>query len=87
MKMKIMKVYKFYKDDCPPCSVLSSILSSLELNDVEIIPVDVQSDDGMKFARSKGVSSVPTMIRDDGVMMVGMRGKDKVSLFLNGGNV
>ena len=81
-----MKVYKFYKTNCAGCYTMSRILNMIQIPaDVEIIELNTDVLENKEFAKSKGVSLVPTLMREDGKMLTGGKTtKQEVIEFLGG---
>lgn len=53
-----MKIFKFYADWCGPCKALTKTLDSMNIN---VIPIDIESDEN-DFTTKFKIRSVPTLI-------------------------
>lgn len=53
-----MKIFKFYADWCGPCKALTKTLDSMNIN---VIPIDIESDENDLTTKFK-IRSVPTLI-------------------------
>jgi thiol-disulfide isomerase/thioredoxin len=80
-----LKVYKFYKNDCPPCYALGRIFYQIEIPDnVEIVEMNVAEDNNKNFAKSKGINTVPALMKESGEFITGKMTKTSVLEFLGG---
>lgn len=67
-----MKVYKFYKTNCAGCYTLGRALAMIEIpKDVELVELNTDIQENKDFAHQKGVSTVPTLLFEDGRMLTG----------------
>lgn len=79
-----MKLYKFFKPDCKPCSTLAKVMDTLNLpEDLEIIPLDVSFEENKKMAYANGINQTPSLMYEDGRKMVGFRTRPELLEFLN----
>lgn len=60
-----MTIYKFYSQSCQPCKALTMILAEY---DIEVEPIDFESEDNVDICDKFGVMSVPTIVveKEDG---------------------
>ena len=74
------QIYKFYKDDCPPCKGLAPVWDELKKEfgeKVKFTEVDVGNPTGMQFAIDSGIGSVPTITSSDGFRHSGVITKEE----------
>lgn len=81
-----MKVLKFYAEWCGPCKMLSKIMEGMGDVGVEVVNVDVDSD--QDTAIKYGIRGVPTMIvvDDEGKEVrrkVGMMSEAELRVFIS----
>lgn len=82
------KVYKFYADWCAPCKALSTVLDSID-TETEIIPIDIDSEEGMEMSTKYGIRSIPMLVKllDNGLTVTynpSGKSKEDISKFING---
>lgn len=78
-----MKVYKFYKNDCPPCYALGRIFYQMEIpKDVEIVEMNVGIEENKILAKNNGIDTVPALMKEDGSILIGKMTKQNVLDFL-----
>jgi len=59
----VRKVYKFYKSNCPACYALERKLIQIGVpEDIEIIKLNVEDENNLKFAKSLGLNIVPALV-------------------------
>lgn len=78
-----MKLYKFYKEDCSPCSTLAKIMNLITIPEaVEVIPLNMNLEEVKTLAKEKGITSVPVLMFENGNKMVGVKKRQSVEEFI-----
>lgn len=78
-----MKIYKFYKEDCPPCYALGRLLYQITIpTNIEIINMNVKQDDNKSLAKSHGIEKVPALLKEDGSILSGSISKEALLTFI-----
>jgi thiol-disulfide isomerase/thioredoxin len=83
-----MKLFKFYKENCYPCSTLSAILRRLELpENIELIEVNASLAENKELVEQYNIEKVPVLVfEDDSKRLIGVKPKIIVEQFLKGEN-
>ena len=55
-----MKLLKFYSKTCGPCRLLSKIIESLKVEDLEVVSIDIAENNSI--VEEYSVRSVPTLV-------------------------
>ena len=81
-----MKLYKFYKNGCAPCYVLSRMLMTINIpKDIEIVGVNVELEENKNFAKENDIDRVPVLMLETGEKLVGVTNKDILIYFISQG--
>lgn len=73
-------IKKFYKPDCVPCAMLSRTLSFLG---VEVESIDITLPENVHYVHDYSLTSVPTLVREDGEVLRGNTTMLQLKRFLN----
>ena len=55
-----MKLLKFYSKTCGPCRLLSKIIESLKVEDLEVVSIDIAENNSA--VEEYSIRSVPTLV-------------------------
>lgn len=79
-----MVVYKFYKDNCPPCYSMSRLLNHIGVpnENVKLINVNVDVEENKDLVTHYNVDNVPTLISENGNRLTGLKSKIELEKFL-----
>ena len=68
-----MKLYKVGSNNCPGCKKLQGMLEHYK---IEVIPINIDEPEGLKFAQEHGISTLPSLVKvtDNGTeKLLGLR--------------
>jgi hypothetical protein len=75
-----VKLYKFYKEDCSPCSTLKKILKLINLEDYELIEINMSLQENKdKFS---DIDVVPVLQLENGKKLIGVKTKSTTEKWL-----
>ena len=78
-----MKIFKFYKKNCPPCYAFNRILNHIEIpENIEIINLDVEIEEYKNMAKSHGIKIVPSLLSENGNILNESKTEENILLFL-----
>jgi predicted DsbA family dithiol-disulfide isomerase len=78
-----LKIYKFYKNDCPPCYSLGRILNHIHIpENIELIPKNIEIEENKKFAKENGIDKVPALMNEEGLKIIGLKTESEILDFL-----
>lgn len=81
----MIKLYKFYKNNCSPCYVLARILVVVDMpEDVELVNINVENEENKAFALKNEIEKVPVLMFEDGRKLILPKSKIEVINFLKG---
>jgi thioredoxin-like negative regulator of GroEL len=79
----LTKLYKFYKNDCPPCYSLSRNLIKVSIPDtIELVELNVGEDKNKEFAKEFGIDKVPTLLFENGNKLSGIKTREEIQSFI-----
>lgn len=68
------KLIKFYSDSCAPCKAMAPIVSSVtHERGIELVEMNIGTEEGLNMARSVGVRQVPTFVLEKDGKSVGIK--------------
>lgn len=78
-----MKLYKFYKDDCPPCYVMERLIAKIGIPDnTELVKMNVKNEENLKVAKANGIDIIPALMFEDGRILKGNKTEIEIKEFL-----
>jgi thiol-disulfide isomerase/thioredoxin len=80
----LTKLFKFYKNDCPPCYAMARNLLQLKLADtMEIVELNVNDETNKELAKENGIDKVPALMLENGNKLIGLKNKEEIMAFIN----
>jgi len=64
----------FTSEHCPPCKVMKEWL---KLKGIEFEEINIDTEEGMREAEKYEIQAVPTLVKDDKIILVGLPISDK----------
>lgn len=72
-----MKLYKFYKQDCSPCNLLSKIIKMISLpENIELVEID--ATENIELVSEFNITAVPVLAFSPEVKLVGVKSKPQI---------
>lgn len=79
-----MKLFKFYKNNCEPCSKLSEMLSEISVpENVTLVEKSIHEKDNLHLLKENGFKIVPVLMYEDGRSLQGLPSFDQLQNFIN----
>ncbi|GEM_PF-4803282 len=80
-----MKLYKYFKPGCYPCTTVTAILKRVDLpEDVELVEIDASLEENKHLLVENKVEKVPVLLFENGKRLYGVKPKIILQEWING---